>query len=246
MRAKSDKGLKVIGAGLPRTATLTQKVALEELGFAPCYHMVDVLSDLGRAARWRGALEGSADWDGIFAGYEATVDWPGAFFYPDLMEAYPEAKVLLSVRDAHAWERSMTDTIWGIFYGDVLIRDLSSARSKVDGDWARYIELMKQMWDKSGLLPSEAEGAQTGHMAKAMERYNEEVINIVPPERLLVWSPGEGWGPLCEFIEVPVPSAPLPHLNDSESFGEMIVDASLRALNNWREGQELLVPASHP
>ncbi len=42
--------MKVIGAGLPRTGTLTQKVALEMLGLGPCYHWVDVLADLDR---WR-------------------------------------------------------------------------------------------------------------------------------------------------------------------------------------------------
>jgi Sulfotransferase domain len=207
--------------------------------------MVDVLSDLGRSQLWREALEGNADWESIFAGYQATVDWPGAFFYRDLMEIYPEAKVLLSVRDAEAWERSMADTIWGIFYGDLLIRDLSSARTKIDADWALYIDLMKQMWDKSDLLPSEAEGASTGHMAKAMQRYNEEVKRTVPAERLLIWSPTEGWEPLCEFLEVPVPATPVPHVNDSKSFGGMIVSASMKALNSWWEQQELPTPA-HP
>src|SRR5579859_1437865 len=109
--------MKLIGAGLPRTGTLSQKVALEMLGVGPCYHMVNVLADLDLAALWRQALDGRADWDRVFAGFAATVDWPGAFFYRELMEAYPEAKVLLSVRRGESWERSMRDTIWGIFYG---------------------------------------------------------------------------------------------------------------------------------
>src|SRR5215813_5416649 len=73
--------MKVIGAGLPRTATLTQKIALEMLGYGPCYHMVNVLSDLTLAPRWAAAFDGSADWDAIFAGHESTVDWPGSFHW---------------------------------------------------------------------------------------------------------------------------------------------------------------------
>ena len=234
--------MKVIGAGLPRTATLTQKVALEMLGFAPCYHMVNVLGNLDTVPRWRQALEGRSDWDDIFGGFVATVDWPGAFFYRELMDAYPEAKVLLSVRDGDAWERSMNETIWGIFYGDMLIHDLSNAWGRVDQKWASYISLMKTMWDKSGLLGSD-EGPGTGEMAHAMQRYNDEVIRTVPSDRLLVWSPKDGWEPLCEFLETPVPEVALPHVNDAKQFGDRIIEAAVSALNQWRE-QEMLVGAS--
>jgi hypothetical protein len=232
----------VIGAGLPRTATLTQKLALEQLGFGLCYHMVDVLSDLGRVPRWREALLGNADWEELFGGYQATVDWPGAFFYQELMEAYPDARVLLSVRDGAAWEQSMERTIWGVLYGDLLVRDLSTARARVEPAWSEYIELMKEMWAKSGLIAGEADVPGSGYMARAMERYNEEVKATVPPERLLVWSPADGWEPLCEFLEVPVPEAPFPHVNDSNSFSGMIVGASLGVLNAWYQGQRQGTP----
>ena len=235
--------MKIIGAGLPRTATLTQKVALEMLGFSPCYHMVNVLGDLGKVPRWQEALEGRSEWDDIFRDFQATVDWPGAFFYRELMEVYPDAKVLLSVRGGEAWERSMGETIWGIFYGDMLIHDLSTAWARVDPEWASYISLMKAMWQKSGLLAGEAEGAGTGAMARAMERYNREVVNTVPAGRLLVWSPPDGWAPLCEFLGVDVPDAPLPHINDARQFGERIVDAAVDALSRWRQ-QEMQVGAA--
>src|SRR4030088_835130 len=110
--------MKLIGAGLPRTATLTQKVALEMLGIGPCYHMVNVLGDLDLVPLWQDALEGRPDWERIFEGHQSTVDWPGGFFYRELIEAYPDAKVLLSVRDPEAWERSMRDTVWGVVWGD--------------------------------------------------------------------------------------------------------------------------------
>jgi Sulfotransferase domain len=229
--------LKLIGAGLPRTATMTQKIALEMLGFSPCYHMANVMGDLDSVPRWLEAFLGRRDWDDIFGEFEATVDWPGAFFYKELMEAYPDAKVLLSVRSGESWERSMGDTIWGTFYGDMLIHDLSTAWARVDQRWANYITLMKAMWEKSGLLAGELEGTGTGSMANAMERYNEEVKANVRAERLLVWSPRDGWGPLCDFLEVPEPKVALPHVNDAKGYGLKIVDLAMGALNDWR-GQQ--------
>ena len=94
--------MKVIGAGLPRTGTLSQKVALEMLGFGPCYHMVNVLTDLPLARQWEAAMDGEPDWEAIFGEHQSTVDWPGAFFYRELVDAYPDAKVLLSSRDPEA------------------------------------------------------------------------------------------------------------------------------------------------
>jgi hypothetical protein len=231
----------LIGAGLPRTGTLSQKVALEMLGLGPCYHMVNVLAELELASLWRGALEGQQPWNHIFGGFESTVDWPGSYFYRELIEAYPDAKVLLSVRDADSWERSMRQTIWGIFYGDLLIRDLSLARSRIDPRWRSYTELMQEMWQRSGLIDNRAETTAES-MRSAMERFNVEVSETVPADRLLVWSVNQGWEPLCEFLEVPVPDTPFPHLNDSHEFAERIVDGALLALQDWRAQQP--VPAA--
>jgi hypothetical protein len=225
--------MKVIGAGLPRTATLSQKVALEMLGFGPCYHMVDVLGDLDRAAQWRQAVDGLPRWDEIFDGYESTVDWPGAYFYEELAQTYPDAKVLLSVRDPDGWEQSMRETIWGIFYGDCLMKDLSTARSRVDRQWLEYIEMMKEMWQLSGLL-DESGGAN----GAVMDRYHQQVQERIPAERLLVWSARDGWEPLCEFLEVEVPSAPFPRVNDAKTFVDRVVGASIDVLQGWWAAQE--------
>jgi hypothetical protein len=225
--------MKLIGAGLPRTGTLSQKVGLEMLGLAPCYHMVNVLADLEQVQLWRRALDGDGPWEETFDGFQATVDWPGSYFYKELIEAYPDAKVVLSVRDPDAWERSMRETIWGIFYGDILIRDLSFARCRVDAEWRGYIELMEEMWERSGLI---SDGADTTSesMKAAMVRFNQEVQETVPADRLLVWSVGDGWEPLCEFLELPVPNTPFPHLNDSKGFVDRIVDGALLAIQEWR------------
>src|SRR5258708_17185097 len=79
--------MQIIGAGLPRTATLTQKIALEMLGFGPCYHMVNVLSDSSRIPGWADALDGRAEWDKIFDGFSSTVDYPAAFYVSELVDA---------------------------------------------------------------------------------------------------------------------------------------------------------------
>lgn len=233
--------MRLIGAGLPRTATLSQKIGLEMLGLGPCYHMVEVLSDLDRVDAWADALEGHARWDEIFGGFEACVDWPSSFFYEELMEAYPEAKVLLSVRSGDSWAKSMAETICDVLYGDTLMRDLSSARAKVDRAWDGYIELMRQMWDKSGLLPAGADVTEST-LAAGMERYNAEVVRTVPEDRLIVWSPEKGYGPICQSFGLPLPEAPFPRVNDTATFTERIVASALGVLNAWHEQQ---APAVH-
>jgi hypothetical protein len=235
--------MKLIGAGLPRTGTLSQKVALEVLGYGPCYHMVNVLGDLSEAPKWRRAVEGDPDWQDIFGEFQATVDWPGSYFYRELMDTYPDAKLVLSVRDGESWARSMRDTIWGLFYGDILIRDLSNARAKVDPEWDAYLDMMREMWHRSGLMPGGVETTPEA-MGEAMDRFHKEVQETVPSERLLVWSASEGWGPLCEFLDVDVPDMPFPHLNDSREFNERVIDGSLQVLSEWRKAEQESVPAT--
>ncbi len=229
--------MKIIGAGLPRTATLTQKIALEMLGFGPCYHMVNILSDLDLVPRWAEAFDTNVDWNAIFGDSQSTVDWPGSFFYRELVTAFPDAKVLLSVRDGASWARSMGNTIWDVFYGDSLQRYMSEARARVDPRWQNYIDLLTAMWRKSGLLGTLEGEFDADEMARAMEEHNEAVRQFVPKDRLLEWSPRDGWEPLCAFLEVPVPQAPLPHVNDSATFAGRIIDASLDAVTRWQEKQ---------
>ena len=224
--------MKVIGAGLPRTGTLSQKVALEMLGFGPCYHMVNVLADLPLAEQWADAMDGEPDWEEIFGEHQSTVDWPGSFFYRQLAERYPDAKVVLSTRDPEAWEKSMRDTIWELFNGDSLMTHLSRARAVVDPDWRAYVLLMQRMWAAAGTFtPGRLE---PGHLASAITRYEERVKRDIPRNRLLVWSVTEGWEPLCEFLEVGVPDTPFPRLNDTTMFIDRVVDGSLIVLQEWR------------
>jgi Sulfotransferase domain len=232
--------VKLIGAGLPRTGTLTQKLALEQLGVGPCYHWVNVIADLDEVGVWDRAMDGEQPWDQIFAGYESTVDWPGGYFYSELAEAYPDAKVLLSVRDPEKWERSFRDTIWTMSYGDSLMPLMAHARAQVDPRFHRYLELVDRMfWGPQG---SFSEGQEPAQMIEQMLRHTDEVKRAIPAERLLVWEVGEGWEPLCEFLEVAVPDEPLPHANDRDTFLGRVIGGALDTLNGWRE-QNLPEPA---
>lgn len=225
--------MKIIGAGLPRTGTLTLKIALEMLGAGPCYHMVNILTDMSLVPRWVDALDGRADWNKILDGFESTVDYPGAYFYRELMDAFPDAKVVLSVRDGESWARSLQDTIWGVLWGDTMMHDLSMAAMRIDPAFAQYTELMRPMFTRPGLMGDDPARFDPAVTAAAMERYNEDVRRFVPRERLLEWSPGDGWEPLCDFMGAPVPEMPLPRTNDAKTFADRTIALCMTSLNRW-------------
>ena len=234
--------MKLIGAGLPRTGTLTQKMALEMLGLGPCYHMVDVLADLDQAGLWERALDEEGPWAKIFDGFHSTVDWPGGYFYRELIDVYPDAKVLLSVREPEAWERSMRETVWAVRNGESLIRLLSSAQAHVNPQWQGFLNMIDRLlWQGKGTFASG--NADSQQLIDTMNRHNDEVKRTVAPERLLVWSVTEGWEPLCEFLELPVPAEPFPHINDRKEFLNRIIDGSLQALQEWRARETSVEPS---
>ena len=194
--------LQVIGAGFGRTGTKSLKAALERLGFDPCYHMVEVLPSPERAAQWVDlAHGGTPDWDHIFAGYSAAVDWPSAFFWRELAAHYPEAKIILSLRPSDEWFASMDRTI------------LVELRKRTPG--AVGFELITK-----GVFADELDDPD--HIIAAYERNNDAVRAEIDPDRLLVYRPGDGWGPLCAFLGAPVPDEPYPHTNTRKNFAALV------------------------
>ena len=175
---------------------------------------------------------GDGPWDEIYAGYQSTVDWPGGFFYKQLLDAFPDAKVVLSVRDPQRWEQSMRDTIWRMLAGDNLAHHRSAARAQVDPPWAAFTALTSSMlWTGHGTFARcDAEGRG---LTDVMHEYNTEVKTTVPSERLLVWQVTEGWEPLCEFLGVPVPAEPFPPVNDTAMFDNRVIEGSLAALTKY-------------
>jgi hypothetical protein len=191
--------LSVIGAGFGRTGTMSLKVALEQLGFGPCYHMVEVFKQPESVALWDAAADGKPDWERIFAGFPSSVDWPSATFYAELAEAYPQARVILTVRDPDAWVRSTQATIFA--------RDPSDPPTPFDQMIAKVVgRLFDYRMHDEALLKA------------VFERHNAEVVARIPPERLLVYEAAQGWAPLCAFLGVPIPDEPMPLTNTTEEF----------------------------
>jgi hypothetical protein len=241
--------MKLIGAGLPRTATSTQKVVMDILGLTPCYHMQNVFADLNEAVRWKAALTDRAALQDLVEPVQSTIDWPGSYHYKALAEMYPDAKVLLSVRTGESWARSMQETIWAMLFGGGLLQHVTDAHCDVDPRYKLFIDLCKEMWlhggIEGGLIPNGPD-ATTEQLAAAHDRYNEQVISEIPAERLLVWKPADGWEPLCAFLGVPVPDEALPHVNDTDAFKEGIVRGGLAAVQNYLEHGTGQVPTAHP
>ena len=199
--------LQVIGAGFGRTGTMTLKTALEQLGFAPCHHMYEVILHPDQAPFWERAAKGQKmEWDHVFANYRASCDWPSCAFYKQLADYYPDAKVILTLRDPHAWYRSVSSTIMPAMKGPLVTPD--GKRVGPPGDFAPLLIGEKTFGNRF----------DEAHMIEVFDRHNEEVKRTIPKDRLLVFDAAQGWEPLCRFLDVPVPEMPFPHANTTEEF----------------------------
>lgn len=207
--------LQVIGAGFGRTGTWSLKAALERLGVGPCFHMIDLREVPDRAARFLAALNGEpSDWDATFAGYSSTVDWPGCTFYEDLMATYPDAKVILSVRDPEKWYASAERTIYAL--KEAALRN-ALAEDRVVAPPEVLTMIKTLIWDHT----FEDRFADKDFAIDVFNKHNEDVKRTVPADKLLVYEIQQGWEPLCELLGVDVPDEEFPHLNDAETFRQM-------------------------
>lgn len=193
--------LKVIGAGLGRTATFSMKFALEHLGLGPCYHMSEVFCGARRTVpQWLQVVDGKPDWDAIFDGFQSTTDYPACTYWRELADHFPEAKVVLTVRDPDSWFDSVSETI----FSQAMQGSLAGSPTEA---------MMR------GVVFDPFAGGNINDRAFMTDwfvRRNQQVIDGLGPERLLVYSPKEGWEPLCEFLGVPVPDGPFPRVNSRD------------------------------
>ena len=208
--------MKVIGAGFGRTGTMSLKAALEALGFGPSFHMIDVARQPELLPGWQAAVDGEEiDWEAQLEGWGSTVDWPACTFWAEIWEAFPDAKVLLSVRDPEAWYASCAKSIHASAQ--------AAAKGELEGGSVEVSpEAMKMI---NGLIWNGTFKGRFDDKDFAIDTYlahNEDVKNRVPADQLLVYEIKQGWEPLCEFLEVPVPEDPMPHLNDATSFRAMV------------------------
>ncbi|MBV8982201.1 MAG: sulfotransferase family protein [Acidimicrobiia bacterium] len=199
-------GLKVVGAGVGRTGTHSLKVALENLLGEPCYHMIEVFGHPDHVHQWhQAALGDMPDWDELFTGYGAAVDWPAAAFWEEQAAAFPDAVILLSTRDGASWWRSCHNTIFEV---------QRTADEKMPREWtAMANEVIVRRFADGALDEASA--------VAAFERHNDHVRATAPADRLVEWQPGDGWGPLCEALGVAVPDEPFPHVNSTAEFRAM-------------------------
>ncbi|TFL16540.1 sulfotransferase family protein [Jannaschia formosa] len=198
--------LKIIGSGFGRTGTMSTKMALEQLGFGPCHHMVEVMGDPEQLPFWKAHVAGDpVDWHAAFAKFDAQVDFPGAAVWPQLVATFPDAKVVHTERPEEEWWASYSKTI-GKF-------------------WQHYdtLPLPPDMIDLFGTMDELlAHGVFAGGDREtciaAYRRNNEMVRETVPADKLLVFTPSDGWGPLCGFLGVSVPAGPFPRSNARDEF----------------------------
>lgn len=210
--------VEVIGAGFGRTGTASLKRALELLGYGPCHHMSEVLKQPATAAGWVAALNGDAGvLPELLGGYRATVDLPSCLLWRELAECYPQAKVVLTVRDSRRWYRSARATI--------LSQDKEGRTGRIAavggaGVVAALSELSAAMAARG--FRRDLGEAET---IAVFERHNASVVAGVPADRLLVYEVEQGWAPLCEFLGVDLPDAPFPRGNEAAAFQDNVVQA---------------------
>lgn len=209
--------MKLIGAGFGRSGTMSLRAALEQLGIGPCYHMKRALFNYFDLVFFMRALHGKkVNWKRFFRRYNSVVDWPTCNFYKDLMVIYPDAKILLNVREPEAWYDSMLETIYAIqpafpFWFPPVVRKLHD----------------DMIWN--GHFKGEFENREKA--IAAYIEWVEEVKRTVPADRLLVYNVKDGWAPLCGFLGVPVPEGkPFPFINERKSFKRWIL---LLKVLNW-------------
>lgn len=199
--------LRIIGSGFGRTGTMSARLALDQLGFGPCHHMLAVMEDPAQPAFWKALSRGeTVDWTEVFKDYTAQVDWPGAKVWEETLTAFPDAVVLHTERPEEKWWASFQSTIGKFF----------ARRAELDlpPDLASIFEIM------AGWLIEETFADHTDRECAlaAYRRNNARVRELVRPDRLLVYDVAQGWGPLCEFLQVPVPETSFPRANPREEF----------------------------
>jgi hypothetical protein len=203
--------MKVIGAGFGRTGTLSLKKALELIGMGPCYHMDEMIRFPKHIDVWKAAaLKQPVDWNDIFSQYESSLDFPASLYYRELLAAYPDAKVILTVREPERWYQSMYDTAY-----TMMELNTPAWFKKYVPQYKRFADLIDLLiWN--GLFSGKF--AERQHAIEIYNQHIEQVKKNVPADKLLIFNVKQGWEPLCKFLGVPVPAdTPFPYVNDHET-----------------------------
>jgi len=199
--------LEIIGPGFGRTGTSSLKVALEHLGYGPAHHMFEVRDHPEQLPAWEALARGEhPDWDAIFRGYRSQVDWPGARYWRELAGYYPNAKVILTVRDADEWFDSVEATIAHFVAG----------RGTYDSDHFNGLANMAYSLVVAGVFDERM--FERPYATALFNAHISEVQATIPAARLLTFDVRQGWEPVCAFLGCPVPQISFPRLNSSKQF----------------------------
>ncbi|MEU6406746.1 sulfotransferase family protein [Streptomyces sp. NPDC046985] len=211
--------LKLINAGLGRTGTTSLQAALERLGLGPCFHMFDVVDDDRRLAQWERVVRDGErpDWAALYDGYASAVDGPSTVYYRQLSQAFPDAKVILTVRDAEDWYRSTYDTLY-----QFALRTLAHPPEPGSRQARLFGVVDALVWD--GLFGGRF--SDKDHAIEVYHRHTEDVVRALGAENVLVYDVREGWEPLCAFLGVEAPAEEFPRANDSASMHRRIAQAA--------------------
>ena len=199
--------MKVFGAGFGRTGTMSLKFALEKLRIGPCYHMREVVSRPSHIKLWYDISRGEhPNWNRLFSGFNSAVDFPVCLFYKQLINIFPEAKFILTLRDFDTWYISTANTIYKV--------------PSILPDWfekvvypIRMFIVMQVNLIWVGLFKNNFSDRDSTKLV--YYEHIESVKKIIPADKLLIYNVKEGWEPLCEFLDVDVPDIPFPKVNDT-------------------------------
>ncbi|KAL1863869.1 hypothetical protein Daus18300_008018 [Diaporthe australafricana] len=224
--------MKVLVLGLCRTGTMSVRTALRSLGYLETYHMRAASTETPRdcelwmqaiKAKWDG--EGTfekEDWDQLLGHCQAVCDLPAAAFAPELIAAYPKAKVILTTRDPESTAKT-------IYQG--ITDPTSQVISHFDWAFSLYRPMLVALWERL------FEGDFENRGVEVFKRHYDLVRELVPADRLLEYNVGDGWAPLCEFLGEDAPAAPFPFTNTISDFQH-----GLRGRNN-RKLRDAIVKA---
>ncbi|EDO39565.1 predicted protein [Nematostella vectensis] len=189
--------MKIIGAGLPKTGTKSLASALRRLGFNVHDHHEQLQFHCDEyIAAFKGPMP---NFEEMYENVDATTDLPACIFYKEIFKAFPDAKVILSVRDdEESWRKSFLKT--------------ESIVSSATSNLLMILGLF--------LTPSGRKLWRLGYNVKKYvkneldyTKHNNEVMATIPAKQLLVFNPKDGWESLCAFLGAEVPAIPYPREN---------------------------------
>jgi len=202
----------VIGAGFPRTGTMSLKHAIEHLQGTKCYHMIEFVRQSSHITFWEKAFaQKDVSWTDFLKLHSGIVDFPGSLFVEQLLKAYPNAKVVLTTRDEEQWFDSMKSTVL----------TTRKKNTKVPPELKNVMKNLASMreliWDRH----FEGRQLEPDFMIAQYRKHKKKVKQLVPPKQLLEMEISEGWSPLVKFLGG-TPSIDFPYVNKRDEFHEML------------------------